>query len=127
MVRVNLEACLASSPRGPFAVPHLASISCLSLYSTWASYMEPGKLSTEGTTIKSNLLYEEGLILPCFPVVMQHITLAINALSSMLEAAGAFCSSVPPPAHRHAWEHIAHVEQDKLLSLYTVPGPLLAV
>lgn len=89
--------------------------------------MEPGKLSTEGTTIKSNLLYEEGLILPCFPVVMQHITLAINALSSMLEAAGAFCSSVPPPAHRHAWEHIAHVEQDKLLSLYTVPGPLLAV
>lgn len=126
---VNLETCLALLPRGPFALPHLANISCLSLNSTCASYMERGKLTVEGTAIKDNLFYKEGLILPGSPAVVQHITLALNALSSMLEAARAFCSSTPPPACCHAWEHIARIklERDKLLSPHPVPGPPSAV
>lgn len=129
MIGVNLEACLALSPSGSFALPHQASISCLSLNSTCSSSMEREKLSVEGTAIKPNLFYKEGLVLPGSPAVGQHITFAINVLSSMLEAARAFCSSTPSPAHRHAWEHTTCVEleRDKLLSPHPIPGQLSAV
>ena len=128
-VGVNSEVCIASSPGGSSTLPHLASTSCLSLNSTCASHRERGELTVKVTTIKISLFYKEGPILPGSPAVVQHITLAVNALSSMLEAARDFCSCTPQAAGRHAWEHIARVEleRDKLVSPHTVPGPTSAV
>lgn len=53
---------LASSPRAPFALPHLASITCLSLNPNCACVWKMEKLTVEGTPIKTNLSCKEGLI-----------------------------------------------------------------